>query len=382
MTGTHRGAGRGKRRNSACHRTAQVVFGITVAAGKLRAAQSEDSLGLSRWHALREERAGDPQIHDAPVRAGKALLNVPSAHPRLVDLDGLGRGDRRWCSTVRNRGAVGLDAGTRCPGLLRYPLSGGVQQGFRVACQTGPAVHDPHPGSVAARCAPLRLLIRKARQSAQVSPVGTGPISTIGKGQLLADGGGDGGLQGSGTDMNPGLQMAGAGLQHHARFMPAGLHRGDHRRIGVVQVDEDVAGISVLGKRLNEYVTSLAVAGAQKSYGCQTRQLVCRPQPFPWEWSLGAVVNHPNEVEFVRHRRELPADGLRCESESAIKHAPNSAIVPGCRTMNFQRAVSSVLTDCLSRGVHPKMSLKLLSQRLRSSFEKNRPNILRVKSNT
>src|SRR5207244_10616834 len=38
-------------------------------------------------------------------------------------------------------------------------------------------------------------------------------------------------------------------------------------------------------------------------------------------------------------------------------HGPNSAIQTGCRTMDLQRAVSKVLTDCLSRGAHPKIEI-------------------------
>ena len=51
--------------------------------------------------------------------------------------------------------------------------------------------------------------------------------------------------------------------------------------------------------------------------------------------------------------RKLAADSMPGESESTVEHGPHFAIEPGCRTINSQRAVGSVLTDCLGPGVHP-----------------------------
>ena len=66
----------------------QVVIGIAVAAGKMRAGEAEDGLDLNGGLALREQVPGDPQIDDAPVRLRKAFANMPSLHTTPVD--------RRW----------------------------------------------------------------------------------------------------------------------------------------------------------------------------------------------------------------------------------------------------------------------------------------------
>jgi len=46
------------------------------------------------------------------------------------------------------------------------------------------------------------------------------------------------------------------------------------------------------------------------------------------------------------------ADRLHRQKDSPVVHGRNSAIKTGCGTTDFQRAVSSVLTVCLSRGDH------------------------------
>ena len=94
----------------------------------------------------------------------------------------------------------------------------------------------------------LRLLISKAGQSAQMAPVGAGAVTAIKLRQVPSDRGGDSGWQGCGTDLNPGLPMAGASLQHQAGFVSIGLHTTQHLGIAVIQVDKDVAGVVVLSK--------------------------------------------------------------------------------------------------------------------------------------
>ena len=121
----------------------------------------------------------------------------------------------------------------------------------------------------------------------------------------------------------------------------------------MIQVDEDIASVSVPSVRLEVHSASLAIAHTQKADGREIRQLVCCPQPLAGERPSGAVVNQTDEVKLVWHRRQLATDGLRGKSESAVKHAPNSAIELGCRTMKSQRTGNSVLTHCLSRRAHP-----------------------------
>jgi len=136
--------------------------------------------------------------------------------------------------------------------------------------------------------------------------------------------------------------------------MSIGPHILDDRRVGAVEIHQDVARISIFGIGLDVDVTSFAVTNAQKPDRGGMHQLGGRPKPLTRKRPSGAVVNQTNQIEVVGHRRELTADGLRSKNESAFAHGPNSAIETGCCTMNFQRAVSSVLTDCLSRGAHPK----------------------------
>ena len=80
---------------------------------------------------------------------------------------------------------------------------------------------------------------------------------------------------------------------------------------------------------------TLAIARAQEPDGGQIRQLVGGPQPFPREKPFGEAVNQANEIQLVRHGRELAADGLRGENESTIKHT-----ILLSRHSRFQRAIA------------------------------------------
>jgi hypothetical protein len=88
--------------------------------------------------------------------------------------------------------------------------------------------------------------IGKPGEPAQVAPVGAGAVAAIGPGQLLADRCGDVRRQGSGTNVHPGLQVAGTGLQYHTGFMPPGRHGREDRGLGAVQIDQNVTGVVVL----------------------------------------------------------------------------------------------------------------------------------------
>jgi hypothetical protein len=64
--------------------------------------------------------------------------------------------------------------------------------------------------------------------------------------------------------VNPGLQMARAGLQHHTGIMAVGPHAVDNSGGDNVQVDQNVPGTLMVGIRLDVDVTSFAVANAGK----------------------------------------------------------------------------------------------------------------------
>ena len=201
----------GKR--GACDGAAQVVLGIAMAAGKMRTGEAQDGLDLNRGPALREQMSGDPEIYDAPIWLRKAFANVPSLHTPLIDRDGLcGVG---W---VRIWGGP-VDGEQR--GREWYRLSDGFQQRLGARRQTCTGVDESHPRGIAVECASCGLLIGESRKTAQVTPVGAGPIATVEMRQVPAGCRRHGRLQRRVAEVNPSLQMAGAGLHHHA---------GDHVR--------------------------------------------------------------------------------------------------------------------------------------------------------
>jgi len=331
-----------------------------VAAGKVWAGELENGLDPLCGCTLRQQLPGDPEIHDAPVRLWEAFRNTPSLHPALIDLGGLGGGDQWRDHILQSPGAGARRAGASplcqqpcwCWQLDRRP-----QQSIGVASQPRMGMHDLHPGSVAAGCAPLGLLIGESSQPSQMTPVGTGQVASIDTGQLLASSRRHGGFQRGSAEVNPSLEMARAGLEYDTGVMSIGPHALDDCRVGAVEIDQDVAGISALGVGLYVDVTTLAVANAQKSHGGGVSQLSGRPKPFTRERPSGGVVNQTDQIEFVGHRRKLTADGLQSDNESKVEHGPHSAIEVGSCTMDFQRAVSSVLTDCLSPRAHSTAKL-------------------------
>src|ERR1700730_12413130 len=105
--------------------------------------------------------------------------------------------------------------------------------------------------------------------------------------------------------------------------------------------------VLVSGVGLDVHVASLAVANAQKPDGSHTHQLGCRPKPFSGKRTTCLVVNQANQIQLVRHRRELATDGMPSQKKSTV-HDRNFAIETTRRTMNFQRTANSVLTVCLT----------------------------------
>jgi len=242
MSGPHSAPGGGK--SSTCYRALQVVAGVSVAARKVWAGELENGSDLLCGCTLRKQLPGDPEIHDAPVRLREALGNPPSLHPAFVDLGGLGGGDRLGDSILQSPDASARLAGDSLLCQRQcwcWQLDRGRQQSIGIASQPRMGVHDLHPGSVAAGCAPLGLLIGEPSQPAQMTPVGTGQVPSIDAGQLLADSGRHRGFQRGGAEVNPSLEMARAGLEHDTGIMSIGSHVLNNRRIGAVEIDQDVA---------------------------------------------------------------------------------------------------------------------------------------------
>ena len=127
-------------------------------------------------------------------------------------------------------------------------------------------------------------------------------------------------------------------------------HDGDRRRPGTIQIDENVACVSVAGEGLHVDVASLAVAGAQKPDSGRATQLLRGPQPLARKCLPRLLVNQSNQVQLAGHGGELPANGLQSEKETAVVHDRNFGVEPNRRTMNFQRTANCVLSVYLSRG--------------------------------
>jgi hypothetical protein len=107
LSGTH--APLGRERKSARHGTPQVVFGIGMATGKLRAGQPEDGLDLMGRHGLGQQRPRHPQIYNAPIGRHETFCNMPALDPGLVKGGGLSHGHPGWESRRRSEDPAGTD---------------------------------------------------------------------------------------------------------------------------------------------------------------------------------------------------------------------------------------------------------------------------------
>jgi hypothetical protein len=202
--------------------------------------------------------------------------------------------------------------------------------------------------------AALRLLIDEARQSSQVAPVGAGQVAAIGVGQLPSQRSRQLRFEATGADANPSLQTAGASLENHTRLMAIGAHGLENARAGLIEIEENIPGIAMAAVGQEIHVEALTVACTQILHHSCTYQVTGCPQPFSWSWSACGAVNQTDEVEIVRHTRQLAADNLQGEKESAVEHGSEDELEAPCLEITFQRLVSSALTDCLSFGDHPK----------------------------
>src|SRR5207245_1382238 len=83
-----------------------------------------------------------------------------------------------------------------------------------------------------------------------------------------------------------------------------------------IQIEQDIAGIPVVGIGVDVNVAAFAVADAQEAYGGGMEQLGGVPQSLSWKGPAGAVVDQTHQVQVVRHGRQLAADSLHSEDES------------------------------------------------------------------
>jgi len=213
----------------------------------------------------------------------------------------------------------------RSGGLLCDSLPGRTQQILGRTGQDGTSFDDFDPRSRSEGSTAFELLIPEAGQSSQMAPVGAGPIASVGVSQLFTDRRGEGRCQRCEADANPSLQMARAGLEYHTRLMALGSHPRQHIGRGVIQVEENIAGVTILGIGEQIDVKALPVACAQEAQYRSPRQLIDIPHSFPWARPSGGAMDQAEEIEIIRHGRELPTDGVQSEEESAIGHGPENA---------------------------------------------------------
>jgi hypothetical protein len=345
-----------------CECTAEVVVRSRVAAWKTWATIAQDGRDLWRGRAPVQQLLSDPFIGDAPVRLWKALENPQPMQPNAIDagctcgwfvasppvgIDSIAGNVRR--NNARRQSQVGRAVHT---------AFGLFQQSSRLGRQAWVGVQDLHPRRITAAIASMWFLIGKPSQTAQMTPIGAGQVPAIGVSQLLADEAGDERLDRGGADLNPGLEIAGAGLEQHTRFVPVAPHGFENRRAVVIQIDENVARVAFRGVGLDVHVAAFPVASSQKSHSGGISQLRRGPQSLSGKRSSGLAVDETDEVEIVRHGRELAAHALHGEIESEIEHGPNFRIEGTGSTITFQRTVISGLTDCLNLGVHRNVAMR------------------------
>jgi hypothetical protein len=320
MSRTHRAR---RRKSSPCQSATQIGFRIAVVAGKIWASQTENSFHLGCRYVHGQQFSSQPQINDAPVRLEKALPNMPAFRPASINVGGsLGR--HRGRGIVYARKTVGIRHG--CRRLLGYHLPRRMQQLLCGAGQDRMSFNNLYPRSVTVARTSLELLIGEARQSSQVTPVGAGQVASVGARQLLSNSGCDGRFQGCGADANPSLEMARAGLEQHTRLMTMGSHKRQHIGSGVIQVEENIASVAKLcvGEKIN--VKTLKIACAQEAQHRSPLQLTNIPHSFTWARPSCGAVDQADEIEIIRHGRQLATDCMQSEEESAIEHSLENAI--------------------------------------------------------
>ena len=302
-----------------CERATQVILGIGVTTWKARAAPTQQLRDARYRCSLSQQLFSDPLVGNTPIGARKPLWNPQPLQPGLIDVAG-----RRESTGCRDHPFVGertwQRSGSSDGGGASYLSLGGVDQQRAVGSQPKLRLHQLHPGGIPVSLTPERFLIGEPGQPSQMTPVGAGHVAAIDMGQLSGDDGSYGRFQADRTDLNPSLEVAGAGLEYHARLMAIGPHPFECGRIGVVQIQQNVTGVPVVSIRLNVHITPLTIANAQESYGRLLTQLGGRPEPFAWECCSGGVVNQSNQIEIMWHRGELPSNAAQREEQTTIKH--------------------------------------------------------------
>ncbi len=213
-------------------------------------------------------------------------------------------GDRRHRQRSRDRG--------------RQPALSCLDESVPVGCPLGQSMDQFDPGSVAVGPEARGFAIGEPGQPTQVAPVRTGQVGPIAVGQVLSDRSRQRRLERGRADTNPGLETTRAGLNNHAGLVSVGAHDPNHAGRGEIEIDQDIAGVSVLGIRSDVNVEAFAVAYTQKSDHRTATELKASPEILGGKRSSSLMMNQAKQVQVAGHGGQLPPNGLQADKESAV----------------------------------------------------------------
>ena len=244
---------------------AQIVFRITMVAGKIGTAQAQNFPDLIWRGVLGEQFSGQPEIDDAPIRLREALQNTPTLNPTLIhNRSALRRDAAMWCRAE----LLGCGNGRSCRSQRQRLLSGGehfLGGGGQDWLGMDDVDRRRETGELAARW----FEVAEAGQTTQVAPIGAGLIAVVALSQKPAQTRGQCRLQRRGADPNPSLEVARTSLEYDTGLMPMDAHLREHLRTGMIQVEEDVTRIAAIGVRPQEDVEAPIVVRAENAPRCR-----------------------------------------------------------------------------------------------------------------
>jgi len=366
----HRAHSAGSRKSRLCQSASQIIVRIAMLARKIWASQADDRFHLSQRYAHGQQFSSKPQIDDAPINLRKAFLNVPTLQPTLINTHRPLSSHARFLAAVQ--WSLARMPQRRC-GMLCHRLRRRAQQILGGAGQDRASVQDFDPRGRTGNSSTLRLLIGKAGQSSQVAPVGAGPIASVSVSQLSANNRGYNRFHGSGADTNPSLEVPWARLKYHTRLMPMGSHPRQNISGGLIQVQENIAGVAILGVGENVEIKALKITTAQKAQHRCSDQMTHIPHSFPWTNPSSRAMDQANEIEIIGHGRQLAANCVQSQKESVIGHAYENAAVGPCDYNQLSTNGNSPLNSLSqSRGApHKRRPLPQTPTPLKQIMETN-----------
>jgi len=132
----------------------------------------------------------------------------------------------------------------------------------------------------------------------------------------------------------PGLEVAGAGLVQDTRLMAIGAHARDDIGSGVIQVEQNITGIAMLGIRPEIDVKALKVTCAQEAQQAET---------FSSRGPARGATNQADETEIIRAWPRAGGHCMQREEECVVGHGHESRVQSRhlVLTMAFHRTVTT-----------------------------------------